>query len=785
MTDAIVDGFREIPETDEDVVAPLLRLSDPVYGDGLNAPRESDVDAEQVAFQVFTQGDVSIENPFDLSALWIFWGQFLDHDLDLTLEQEGPEAELLKDAGPLSVTRSEFINDDDGVRQQENFITSAIDASNVYGSSIEFQEELRELSGGRLKTSGPGVDGVDLLPTGEDVFGETDNEAFIAGDRRQAENPGLSSIHTVWVNEHNYWADKFAADNPTWTDEEIFQNARAVVEALVQKVTYEEFLPILLGDTLQPYDGFDETVDTQVSNEFSTAAFRFGHTSIPNQLTFIEEDGDDAQFSATVVDPFTRMESDILVDGELELLQVFDNQTPIENGGVGNVLRGVLEERSQKIDAKVVDGLNLFLFTPDGGLTGFSLPERNILRGRDHGTDTYINVRAEVVGDIDPVDFIGSTDFSIITSDVALQQALADVYGTVDKVDLWVGGIAEDYASDDVTIGVTFQAILLDQFSRARDGDEFFYKNREYDPAILEIIENTQFSDVIMRSGGVEHVQRDALLASERIGGTERNDRIDGDNGRDLIIGFEGNDRLNGNGGDDDLFGDEGRDRLNGGNGDDGLNGGSGNDILSGDNGNDEIDGGDGNDRAYGGNGDDIIDGGANKDRLQGGNGNDMIDGGSGADVAKGGNGADIIDGGSGNDRLFGDNGADTVNGGTGNDRINGGNGADILSGDDGNDRIVGGDGRDEISGGNGFDVLTGGNGPDTFIFTIGETEFDRIRDFSENDMIELIGFGVGFDDLDINVRGQRALVSIDGDLVAEVRGDDADDLTADDFSFI
>lgn len=804
MTNNIVDSFRIIPETQEDVTSELLRLTDPVYGDGLNSPRDSDVDAEQVAFEVFTQGDVSIENDFDLSALWIFWGQFVDHDLDITLEQEGPEAELLKDDGPLSVTRSEHINDEDGVRQQENFITSVMDASNVYGSDREFEQELRTLEGGRLKTQGPGVDGVDLLPTADQVFEtEEGDDTFVAGDRRQTENPGLSSLHTLWVNEHNHWADELAEAHPEWSDEQIFQNARSIVEALIQKVTYEEFLPVLLGDELAPYTGFDETIDTQITNEFSTAAFRFGHTAIPNQMTFIQEDGDDANFQATVVNPFTGMETDLDVDGELGLLQVFDNQTPIENGGVGNVLRGVLEERSQRIDSKVVDGLNLFLFTEDGGLTGFSLPERNILRGRDHGIDTYINVRDAVLGDIDAADFIGSTDFSIITSDVELQEELASVYGTVDKVDLWVGGIVEDYAGPNVTIGATFQAILVDQFSRIRDGDEFFYLNREFSPEILEIIENTQLSDVIMRSGGVDHVQRDALLASERIGGTERNDRINGDNGRDLIIGFDGNDRLDGKNGDDDLFGGDGNDRLIGGNGNDGLNGGDGNDRLDGGNGKDELSGGDGNDKLVGGNGNDDLSGGNDNDRLVGGNGYDNLSGDEGNDRLVGGNGKDNLDGGNGNDKLDGGNGADNLAGGAGDDRAVGGNGNDIISGDDGNDRLVGGNGADdlfggagidrldggngadELSGGNGFDIIHTGNGADTIIFNAGETEFDRITDFSEADMLQFVGFEASFDDLDIATLGQRAFVSIDGDLIAEVRGADALDLTAEDVLFI
>lgn len=770
MTGNVVSEFRDVPETDDDVPAPLLRLSDPVYGDGTDSPRPSGVDAEQVAFQVFSQGDESIENDFDLSALWIFWGQFVDHDLDLTLEQEGPAAELLKDDGPLSVTRSDFVTDEDGVRQQENFITAALDASNVYGSSREVQEALRTLDGGRLKTGAVGEDGVALLPSRLDVLGAENQElgnpdAFIAGDIRQTENPGLSAIHTMWVNEHNFWADKLAADNPGMSDEDIFQNARAIVESLIQKITYEEFLPVLVGDGLGDYDGFDPTVDLQITNEFSTAAYRFGHTAIPNQLTFIEEDGDNAEFEAEIVNPATRQRTTVQVDGELGLLDVFDNQDPIENGGVASVLRGVLEERSQKIDAKVVDGLNFFLFTSDGGLTGFSLPERNILRGRDHGTDTYINVRAALVGDIEAADFVGSTDFSIITSDPEIQAALAGVYGTVDQVDLWVGGIAEDHVPG-TTLGITFQTILIEQFVRTRDGDEFFYENREFSDEIAEVIAETRLSDVLERSGGVEHVQRDALLASDRKGGTDGNDAMVGSDDRDLMIGFEGNDRLRGHGGDDDIFGDEGVDKLFGMEGSDGLYGGADSDVLFGGSGNDEMEGGDGDDRLFGGNGNDKAEGGEGDDKVLGGNGNDDLEGNLGADTVHGGAGSDTVDGGDGDDVLTG------------------GAQADMIFGGAGVDRAFGGTGNDRISGGDGSDFIATGSGNDVIIFNAGETGSDLITDFSENDTIQFNGFGVGFEDLDITRAGGRFEIEVDGTLVVTVKGPGAGSLAEEDFLF-
>ena len=785
MTDTINTSeieFREVPETAEDAHEELLRLTDPNYGDGTGSVRDG-ADAEQVAFQIFTQ-DEDIPNNFDLSALWIFWGQFLDHDLDLTEEQHGEGAELLKAAGPLSVTRSEFLTDEDGVRQHENAITPFIDGSNVYGSDLERQEALRTLEGGKLKTGAVGADGVAILPDAEDVFGDTGNGTFIAGDIRVTENPGLQSLHTLFVNEHNFWADFFAAKNPGMSDEELFQTARVIVESLLQKITYEEFLPVLLGDSLPEYDGFDPEASAQITTEFSTAAFRFGHTSIPNEMTFLNEDGSNSEFDAVIVDPFTRQPSaETVTDGELGLLEVFDNQTPIENGGVAHVLRGVLEEKSQKIDSKVVDALNFFLFTPDGGLTGFSLPERNILRGRDHGIDSYIKVREALVGDIDADALIGSTDFSIISSDPEVQAAFAAAYGTVDQVDLWAGGISEDHV-EGVTIGATFQAILVEQFTRTRDADPLFYLNRELPTEIEQIILNNDLSDVIMRSGGVDYVQRDALLASDRIGGTDSGEFLNGDSGRDLIIGFDGDDKIAGKKGDDDLFGGAGQDHINGNIGDDALSGEGGDDKLYGGIGNDELFGGTGNDRIYGNKGDDTAFGGEGDDQIYGNIGSDELKGDNGNDIVLGGVGEDFLFGGEGDDTINGGNDADVLVGGTGNDDLRAGRGDDFVAGEEGDDLIFTGHGQDYVSGGDGSDEIRLGIGADTVLFQAGETGFDKIFNFREDDAIELKGFGVGFEDLELTSQGGGSRISIAGDLIAEVRGPDGMGLTEDDFIF-
>lgn len=119
-----------------------------------------------------------------------------------------------------------------------------------------------------------------------------------------------------------------------------------------------------------------------------------------------------------------------------------------------------------------------------------------------------------------------------------------------------------------------------------------------------------------------------------------------------------------------------------------------------------------------------------------------------------GSNGADTINGGTDNDTLFGSAGDDTVNG-------NGGD--DILVGGDGNDKLFGDDGNDLLFGGKGNDELTGGIGADTFVWNLGDTGSDTVKDFNldEGDKLNLADLLQGADE---NSIGQYLSVSTSGE---------------------
>ncbi|MBA2114538.1 hypothetical protein HOV93_17040 [Planctomycetes bacterium FF15] len=369
----------------------------------------------------------------------------------------------------------------DNPREQINSITAFIDGSMIYGSDDSLAAALRTFEGGQLKTS----EG-DLLPTEGDVYeGAEDSIFFVAGDVRANEQVGLTAMHTLFLREHNRLADEIAAANPGLTDEEIYQQARAIVIAEIQAITFNEFLPALLGsNTIPAYEGYDPTIDPSIANEFATAAYRFGHTMLSGEILRLNDDG-------TVAD-----------EGSLSLREMFFNPQEIVDNGIDSLLLGLASQQAQEIDNMLVDDVRNFLFgSPGAG--GFDLASLNIQRGRDHGLADYNTTRVAY-----GLDLVSS--FDEISSDSEVVAALAATYDSVDDIDLWVGGLAEDHATG-ASMGELFQTVLVDQFTRLRDGDRFWYQN-VFTGRQLEAIEQTSLSDIIARNTDITTLQENVFF---------------------------------------------------------------------------------------------------------------------------------------------------------------------------------------------------------------------------------------------------------------------------------
>ncbi len=483
----------------------LLRLTSAAYEDGAGTPSGADRPGPREISSAVVAQPRLIPNADGLSDMFWQWGQFIDHDLDLTpslppfedLNIPVPSGDpsfdpLSTGTQSIAFTRS-FFDWKDGVREQININSGYLDASQVYGSDEARASELRTRDGsGRMKTS-PG----NLLPFNEHGFFnfpvDDDASFFLAGDVRANEQVGLTSMHTLFVREHNFWADAIRRLLPWARDEQIYQTARMIVGAEIQCITYREFLPLLLGPkALPPYAGYQPGVNAGIASEFSTAAYRVGHTLLSPQLLRLQRNGRS------------------IPEGPLPLKFAFFNPEEFLNSdGPDTFLLGLASQRAQQVDPYVIDDVRNFLFGPPGA-GGFDLASLNIQRGRDHGLPDYNRIRVEL-------GLPRVSSFARITSDPEIQARLASIYPTVDTLDLWVAGLAEDHLPG-AQVGETFHAILRDQFGRLRDGDRFWYQI--FLPApMVRMIERQTLGTIIRRNTSIGRELQDHVFIAPSVRG--------------------------------------------------------------------------------------------------------------------------------------------------------------------------------------------------------------------------------------------------------------------------
>jgi len=479
--------------------SPLLRMTAPAYGDGQSSPAGAGRPGARAVSNALAAQSGPLPGPAGVTDFLWQWGQFLDHDIDLSAAHDVvepmnipvPVGDPFFDPTAAGDKHIEFnrtayvMTGSPAVREQVNKITAYIDASNVYGSDAERAAALRRHDAKGRLLQGPrrrlpvNLAGLPNAPAPGPPW-------FLAGDERANEQVALTSLHTIFVREHNRLARKNRFMR--WTHRQMggigepaaddrYELARMLIGAQIQAITYNEFLPVLLGaDALAPYGGYRSDVNAGIGNVFSTAAYRFGHTMVGSHLHRLGADGNPVSA------------------GPLPLLDAFF--TPgyfSQRGPIAPLMRGLAASVAQDVDTRVVDDLRNFLFGPPGS-GGFDLAALNIQRGRDHGLPDYNQVRADM--GLTPV-----ADFAGITGDVALQQALADTYSSVDDVDVWVGGLAEDDRFPGSLIGDLFSVVAGDQFTRLRDGDRFWYQNH-LSAALVEWVERRTLAKTVRKNTG-------------------------------------------------------------------------------------------------------------------------------------------------------------------------------------------------------------------------------------------------------------------------------------------
>jgi hypothetical protein len=444
----------------------------------------------------------------NLSAYVYVWGQFLDHDMVLTPSSTTESVPITLPANetlftvPISFSRS-TIFPGSGIttpRQQINLNTSWIDGSVVYGSDSVRASWLRTKLNGKLKISsgnnlpwntvnGESTGALDASAPSMANDGNHTIKTIVTGDVRGAEHPGITGLHLIFVREHNRICDRLRTQGLT-NDEEIYQKARKEIGALIQAITYQEFLPAM-GITLNNYSRYNGAVQPDILNSFATAGYRIGHTQVADLLAMRDNN------------------CAVVGGGGVELIDAFFNVGLIEEFGLESFLKGFATHKQYETDTKINSILRNFLFgSPTAPVRfGLDLAALNIQRGRDHGLPDYNDIRKFYTG-------TPARTFADITKNTTLAAALQTQYGTIDNIDLWIGILAEDMLPGK-SVGKTMHALLKAQFEKLRDGDYYFYKSDPNLPAAIKTqVSNTRLSDVIKRNTTLTNLQSNVFITN-------------------------------------------------------------------------------------------------------------------------------------------------------------------------------------------------------------------------------------------------------------------------------
>ncbi|XP_055505548.1 eosinophil peroxidase-like isoform X1 [Leucoraja erinacea] len=504
---------------------PYVRWLPPDYDDGFSIPKGwmelkkyngfALPLARMVSTAILHTGNRNISLDSSYAHILVEWGQWIDHDMDLTpqsastssfidtidcssscynrspcfpiqIPEDDPRACESERCMPFFRSAPACGSGESGIltgqlrpREQLNSITSFVDASMVYGSTESLAWRLRNHTNdlGFLAINQQYSDhGLAYLPfmtkklqnpctltrDQSHIGNKSDIPCFLAGDSRANEHLGMQALHTIFLREHNKIVSELHQLNPHWSGETLYQEARKIMGAFHQIINWKDYVPKILGPDatkqhLLPYKGYDDTVDPRISNVFATAAFRFAHVTIHPILYRLDEN-----YTENPTYPSISLHKSF-----------FSPWRIIEEGGIDPIIRGVVL-KSAKLQTQtqmMPEELTEKLFQPKESLA-LDLAALNLQRGRDHGLPSYNAWRR----------FCGLTQAKNISeliqvfNSTYLAKKILAVYKTPDNIDVWIGAIAEPLLPR-ARVGELLACLLGKQFQVLRDGDRFWWEN--------------------------------------------------------------------------------------------------------------------------------------------------------------------------------------------------------------------------------------------------------------------------------------------------------------------
>lgn len=480
-----------------------IRLLPPDYSDGIQSPRLSS-NGQPLPNPRTLSNILAPDLPYDAYYVLskVVFGQFLNHDITRTpvhgsyahaSDYSGP-SDCCKDRHhkqcyPIDIPPSpydyqyrnykntcmNFIRAapcplcDIGPRQQMNTQTSFIDASVIYGNSINETSALRTYKYGLLETD-QDIYGKPILPSTTTPYGNHCNpptasmKCFVSGDSRANQHPAVMAMHTIFVRRHNEHVTALLFVNPHWNDETLFQEGKRILIAEFQHISFNEYMPLLLGPTLMNYyslnvrtygyTNYEPYTDPSSWNDYATAACRFGHTQIPGWHSVPHGYG--KQYNASQ---------------GYWLRDQFFNPSYLWKGEIDGLIRGWLYDKSKSVDPFFSTDIKNYLFKPPNKPYGIDLYATNVHRGRDCGLPGYVHYLKYCFG----YEVYSWNDLNrFIPAEIVAM--FRQLYESWLDIDLYTAGVTERHFVD-ADIGPTFACILGIQYYHVKFGDRYYYEH--------------------------------------------------------------------------------------------------------------------------------------------------------------------------------------------------------------------------------------------------------------------------------------------------------------------
>jgi len=332
-----------------------------------------------------------------------------------------------------------------------NANTAYLDLSFLYGSDEETALNIRSTDEGqgllKIQVDSRGRHYPHISPDGVMVF----------ADARGDVHAGFTLLHSIFLRNHNRLAKELRQQNPDWNDENLYQEARKINGALLQHITYTQYLDTLLGKgnnvTVPLNEGhenyYDKTADASVMMIFSTAAFRL-HTQVSGSFQ-LKDENHTVVATAPLKELFHRPHT-LLVDNTYDQL-----------------LRGQSSQSVQDFNNVYTEQMTEWLFAnKDFGLDIVSL---NVQRGRDHQIQGYTTYK-----------YMCGLGSNYIWEDLKdlipeeLVHRLSHAYQNPGDLDMYIAQVMETVLPG-TQLGPTAHCLIKLQFEMTKRGDRFFYTN--------------------------------------------------------------------------------------------------------------------------------------------------------------------------------------------------------------------------------------------------------------------------------------------------------------------